>query len=108
MHSLQSVLLKHHGVSSSRGVIMKPYVMLTLPNDSLQGTLKTTPNDYGIMSASGAYIIAPVDANALAFGRSPKHVLPIVYLGGTAFGGFFPNGKQPTGSHPHICNFRGA
>jgi hypothetical protein len=36
--------------------------------------------------------IIPTDENGLAFARTPREVLNIVYLGGQASGGFFPNG----------------
>ena len=40
--------------------------------------------------------IVPADRNALAFGRTPQQVLPIVYLGGEDRGGFFPLGLNGT------------
>lgn len=52
-------------------------------------------NDFGVYGASTAvYRVVSVDKNALAFGRLPKAVLPIVYLGGKSKGGFFPNGMN--------------
>lgn len=36
--------------------------------------------------------IVPADANGLAYGRPPEEVLPIVYLGGSRKGGFYPAG----------------
>ena len=49
-------------------------------------------DDVGIVSDSGMALLVPVDSNALAFARTPEEVLPIVYLGGSGNGGFFPNG----------------
>jgi hypothetical protein len=38
----------------------------------------------------------PADANGLAFGRTPQHVLNIVYLtlAKATSGGFYPNGTN--------------
>lgn len=47
--------------------------------------------DQGIVVGGKANIV-PTDANAIAFSRNTSEVLRIVYLGGTASGGFFPNG----------------
>ena len=44
-------------------------------------------------SATGSYILAPVDANAIAFSRTPAQVLRIAYLNSNGTpGGFFPSG----------------
>ena len=50
--------------------------------------------DQGILDASNPAKgnILPTDANSIAFSRSTSEVLKIVYLGGTASGGFFPSG----------------
>ena len=47
--------------------------------------------DQGLV-VGGKANIQPTDANAIAFSRSTSEVLKIVYLGGTASGGFFPAG----------------
>ena len=47
--------------------------------------------DQGIVVGGKANIV-PTDANAIAFSRTTSEVLKIVYLGGTASGGFFPAG----------------
>ena len=50
--------------------------------------------DQGILNTpdNGKGNILPTDENSIAFSRSTAEVLPIVYLGGTGMGGFFPNG----------------
>ena len=41
---------------------------------------------------TGSANILPTDGSSIAFSRSTAEVLPIVYLGGTGKGGFFPDG----------------
>ena len=50
--------------------------------------------DQGILDAANPAKgnILPTDANSIAFSRTTSEVLKIVYLGGTAGGGFFPAG----------------
>ena len=50
--------------------------------------------DQGILNTpdNGKGNILPTDENSIAFSRSTAEVLPIVYLGGSGKGGFFPNG----------------
>ncbi len=50
--------------------------------------------DQGILDANNPAKgnILPTDANSIAFSRTTSEVLKIVYLGGTASGGFFPVG----------------
>ncbi len=59
--------------------------------DSLDGPADL---DEGITGADGGIIVAPGDANAIAYSRSPGQVLNIVYLNPakTDRGGFFPDG----------------
>lgn len=47
--------------------------------------------DQGIWKAGGANIV-PADPNGIAYSRSARQVLNIVYLGNQEEGGFFPNG----------------
>lgn len=54
--------------------------------------------DQGVRAVGGASNVAPVDANGLAFARTPAQVLNIAYLDRTAVakGGFFPAGVNGT------------
>lgn len=51
--------------------------------------------DEGITKGGKANIVA-ADANAIAYARTTREVLNIVYLGGSTKGGFFPNGLNGT------------
>ena len=61
---------------------------------SLSGTGGTTgiPADDVGAFVNGTVNIAPVNANSLAFARTPYQVLSIVFAGGRTSGGFFPDG----------------
>lgn len=49
--------------------------------------------DQGVLDGSGNANLVPTDANSIAFSRSPRQVLNIVYLAVNATkGGFYPNG----------------
>ena len=49
-------------------------------------------NDVGTSANGNAFNFTNADVNAQAFRRTPQEVLSIAYGGGTASGGFFPNG----------------
>ncbi len=61
--------------------------------DSLDGN---TDVDQGITGSNGASNIVPLDADGIAYSRSPGDVLNIVYLnsGSVSKGGFFPVGMN--------------
>jgi len=62
--------------------------------DSLDGK---TDLDQGVSQAKGRINVTPVDANAIAFGRTPQQVHNIAYLNpaqGVRSGGFFPAGTN--------------
>ena len=52
-------------------------------------------DDQGVV-VGGVSNIVPTDANGLVYSRTTSQVLKIAYLGGTASGGFFPNGLNGT------------
>ena len=74
-------------------------IAISNARDSLDGS---SDLDQGLttsqMSGGTASNIAPLDANGLAYSRSPGQVLNIVYLNNMAVtgGGFFPNGVNGT------------
>jgi hypothetical protein len=51
----------------------------------------SSDDDQGIIK-NGVANLVPTDDNGLAFSRTTRNVLNIVYLGGVSSGGFFPNG----------------
>lgn len=63
--------------------------------DALDGA---SDRDQGVRPVGGASNVAPLDANGLAFTRTPAQVLNIAYLDRTAVaqGGFFPAGVNGT------------
>jgi len=63
-----------------------------------RGSLDGVGSDDQGISVNGTSNIVPSDENGLAFGRTPGHVLNIVYLTPSVAtsGGFFPNGVNGT------------
>ena len=53
-------------------------------------------DDQGTLKPTGRVNTRPADDFALAFRRTPRQVLNIVYLGGATSGGFFPDGMSGT------------
>lgn len=56
----------------------------------------TGTDDIGVGVSNGAATIVDADANAIAFSRTTKQVLSIVYGGGSGSGAFFPKGLNGT------------
>jgi hypothetical protein len=54
--------------------------------------VSTGVDDFGTNANGNAFNFTNADVNAQAFRRTPQQVLAIAYGGGTAGGGFFPNG----------------
>ncbi len=63
-----------------------------------RGSLDGVGSDDQGITVDGTANIVPTDENGIAFGRTPGHVLNIVYLnpGTVTSGGFFPNGVNGT------------
>ncbi|MEO7414592.1 MAG: ferritin-like domain-containing protein [Opitutaceae bacterium] len=61
----------------------------------LRDTAAGSEKDQGVV-LDGMANIVPTDGDSLAFSRSAREVLNIVYLGGASSGGFFPNGLNGT------------
>lgn len=70
-------------------------VAISNARDSLDGS---TDLDQGVIGTADTANIAPLDANGIAFGRTPGQVLNIAYLNQMAVdrGGFFPAGVNGT------------
>jgi hypothetical protein len=76
---------KNHAIY---GIVQK----LSDARDSLDGT---SNDDQGITNKKSPSNLVPTDANSIAYGRTPGHVLNIVYLTpdtNATKGGFYPNG----------------
>ena len=59
----------------------------------LRDTVNATEKDQGVVDSNGNANLVPTDANGLAYSRTTREVLNIVYLARDARnGGFFPNG----------------
>jgi len=60
-------------------------------DDPIDGENGAIDDDQGII-LNGKANLVPTDSNGLAYSRTARQVLKIVYLGMTPFGGFFPRG----------------
>ena len=64
---------------------------------TLRANLSGAADDQGVVDGAGHANIVPTDANAVAFSRTPRQVLNVVYndpTGSAHSGGFFPNGTN--------------
>ena len=90
---IRTALIQSGDVVTPYGVNVTTTInAISAGRDMLDGT--ETNDDEGIFdAATGDYILAPTDGNAVAYSRTPQQVLDIVYLGSSSMpGGFFPNG----------------
>ena len=92
---IRSALIQNGDVVTPYGVNVTTIVnAISLARDTLDGTEDGL--DAGIYNVmTGESILTPVDSNAIAYSRTPRQVLDIVYLARNAeAGGFYPNGMN--------------
>ncbi|MXV21521.1 ferritin-like domain-containing protein [Deinococcus xianganensis] len=87
--AIRSMLFQQRQISAAAGLYVGQVVQAISNLRGKVGGMK----DQGLTDNAGRAIIAPADANAIAFPRSTREVLNIVYLApGAKKGGFYPNG----------------
>ncbi len=96
--NIRSVLFRNRNVQALGRTVEQIVQALSDLRDQADGP---GDKDQGITNGPAAGTttaanIVPTDNNAIAFSRSTREVLNIVYLGGTNSGGFFPNGLNGT------------
>ena len=91
--AIRSMLFQQRQVSAAAGLYVGQVVQAISSLRGKVGGMK----DQGLTDARGMAVIAPADANGVAFPRSTREVLNIVYLAPNARkGGFYPNGLNGT------------
>lgn len=87
--AIRSMLFQQRQVSAAAGLYVGQVVQAISNLRGKVGGMK----DQGLTDNAGRAVIAPADANGVAFPRSTREVLNIVYLApGAKKGGFYPNG----------------
>jgi hypothetical protein len=91
--AIRSMLFQQRQVSAAAGLYVGQIVQAISSLRGKVGGMK----DQGLTDARGMAVIAPADANGVAYPRSTREVLNIVYLAPNARkGGFYPNGLNGT------------
>ena len=91
--AIRTMLYQQRQVTAAAGLYVGQVVQAI---SSLRGKVGGG-KDMGLSDASGRAVIAPADKNGVAYGRSTREVLNIVYLApGATKGGFYPNGLNGT------------
>ncbi|SMB90752.1 ferritin-like domain-containing protein [Deinococcus hopiensis] len=87
--AIRSMLFQQRQVSAAAGLYVGQVVQAI---SNLRGKVGGG-KDQGLTDAKGNAVIAPADTNGVAYARSTREVLNIVYLApGAHKGGFYPNG----------------
>ncbi|WP_309571162.1 ferritin-like domain-containing protein [Deinococcus sp.] len=87
--AIRTMLYQQRQVTAAAGLYVGQVVQAI---SSLRGKVGGG-KDMGLTDAKGNAVIAPADMNGVAYGRSTREVLNIVYLAPNASkGGFYPNG----------------
>ena len=87
---IRTLLYQNRNVETPYNVTVETIVdAIAALRDAVDGS---QIDDSGIVTPSGGADLVPVDANQIAYSRTPEEVLEIVYLGSSVKGGFFPNG----------------
>ncbi|WP_019585040.1 ferritin-like domain-containing protein [Deinococcus apachensis] len=91
--AIRSMLYQQRQISAAAGLYVGQVVQAI---SNLRGKVGGG-KDMGLTDAAGNAAIAPADKNGVAFPRSTREVLNIVYLApGAHKGGFYPNGLNGT------------
>ncbi|GAA5440422.1 hypothetical protein Dcae01_01935 [Deinococcus caeni] len=87
--AIRTMLYQQRQVSAAAGLYVGQVVQAISNLRGSVGGMK----DQGLSDNAGNMIVAPADRNGVAYGRSTREVLNIVYLAPNATkGGFYPNG----------------
>ncbi|UBV43912.1 ferritin-like domain-containing protein [Deinococcus taeanensis] len=91
--AIRSMLFQQRQVSAAAGLYVGQVVQAISALRGKVGGMK----DQGLTDANGMAVFAPADRNGVAYPRTTREVLNIVYLAPNASkGGFYPNGLNGT------------